>query len=232
MNDTLDRALIAAAWSNHVAEAVRLIGEGADVNAQDETVQSAYLIATSEGYVDLLALTLAHGADVRSTDSYNGTGLIRSADRGHARIIAILLQAGVDVNHVNNLGWTALHEAIILGNGDQRFIDCVRLLIAGGADPDLPSRRDGLPPLHHAESRGFSTIATTIRRVIESDPPAHPEHAIVVAARDGDPDGIVLGLRANVQSLAHGESMEDARRMAEAGGHDDCSRLLTLMAGT
>ena len=32
---------------------------GADVNAQDDTQQSAYLIATSEGFLDLLELTLA-----------------------------------------------------------------------------------------------------------------------------------------------------------------------------
>ncbi len=231
MNDTLDRALIAATWGNDMAEATRLIAEGADVNAKDETIQSAYLISTSEGYVDLLKLTLAHGADIRSTDSYNGTGLIRAADRGHAEVIARLLRAGVDVNHVNNLGWTALHEAIILGNGDQRYIDCVRLLFSGGADPELPSQGDGIRPLGHAESQGSTVIASTIRRMIESDPPEDAEHAIALAARDGDPDGIVLGMRTASLTLAQGENAADARRVAEAAGHDDCVRLLTLLTG-
>ena len=41
-------------------------GQGADVNAKDETVQSAYLVATSEVGDDpsLLELALANGADV------------------------------------------------------------------------------------------------------------------------------------------------------------------------
>ena len=44
----LDQELIVAAYANDVDEAERLIQAGADVNAKDETVQSAYLIATSE----------------------------------------------------------------------------------------------------------------------------------------------------------------------------------------
>jgi hypothetical protein len=94
VNDTLNRALIAAAWRNDVTEAASLIAQGADVNAKDATVQSAYLIATSEGFLSLLALTLANGADVVSKDSYNGTGLIRAADRGHTLTLGMLLRAG------------------------------------------------------------------------------------------------------------------------------------------
>lgn len=45
---TLDQKLIAAAYANDVDAARELIEAGADVNAKDESVQSAYLIATSE----------------------------------------------------------------------------------------------------------------------------------------------------------------------------------------
>ena len=51
------------------------------MNAKDRTVQSAYLISTSEGYLELLNLTLKHSEDVDSKDSFNGTGLIRAADK-------------------------------------------------------------------------------------------------------------------------------------------------------
>jgi uncharacterized protein len=116
----LNQQLIDAAWDNDLRRARSLIARGADVNAKDNTVQSAYLISTSEGYLELLNLTLKHGADVDSKDSFNGTGLIRAADRGHADIAGRLIQAGVKINHINNLGWTALHEAIILGDGSGR----------------------------------------------------------------------------------------------------------------
>ena len=229
MIDTLNRALIAAAWDNDVAEAGRLIAESADVNAKDDTVQSAYLIATSEGYVELLNLTLGHGADIASKDSYNGTGLIRAADRGHAEVIAVLLLAGIEVDHINNLGWTALHEAIILGNGDQRYVDCVRLLLAAGADPTLASQRDGIRPEQHAQSRGFDTIATTIRRVIDSQPSTEPASVLLGAARAGDPDGMVMAIRSGGLEIVTGSGIESVHATAMEAGSEDCLRLLTLL---
>lgn len=108
----LDAALLKAAWDDDVAAATELIGQGADVNAKDDTQQSAYLVATSEGYLDL---TLANGAVVDDKDSWNGTGLIRAAERGHFLVVGELLRAGIDRDHVNRIGYQAIHEAIWLG---------------------------------------------------------------------------------------------------------------------
>ena len=152
-------ALVAAAYGNHLEAAEMLIRAGADVNAKDETEQSAYLISTSEVGDDprLLELMLRNGADVGSLDSYNGTGLIRAADRGHVRIVEKLLKIGTDVDHVNNLGWTALLEAIILGGGDARHTEVVRLLVEGGADPNLPDG-EGVTPFQHARVNGYDEM--------------------------------------------------------------------------
>ena len=134
----LDRRLIEAAFANDVEAARRLIAQGADVNAKDVTQQSAYLIATSEVGDDprLLELTLANGARVDDKDSYDGTGLIRAAERGHPRIVRRLLEAGIDRDHVNRLGWTALHEAVVLGDGGPDHVATVRALVRGGVDVD------------------------------------------------------------------------------------------------
>ena len=156
-------ALIAAAYRNRVEPARLLIAAGADVNRQDRTRQSAYLISTSDGYLELLRLTLTSGADVHSLDSYNGTGLIRAADRGHAAIIAELLKTPIKVDHVNRLGWTALLEAIILGDGGPRHTESVRLLVAAGADVNLADR-DGVTPLAHARRRGFKDMVAILER--------------------------------------------------------------------
>jgi hypothetical protein len=160
----LDQQLIEAAYANDVDRATRLVAAGADVNAKDETVQSAYLVATSEVGDDprLLELTLANGADVRSLDSYNGTGLIRAADRGYTTIVARLLQTNIDVDHVNRLGWTALLEAIILGGGDRAHTEVVRLLVDAGADVNLADGQ-GVTPLAHAERSGYEEMATILR---------------------------------------------------------------------
>lgn len=157
-NPDADAALIEAAYDDDVEAAGALIEAGADVNAKDETEQSAYLISTSEGYLELLRLTLANGADVGSLDSYNGTGLIRAADRGHADIVRELLRTDIDVDHVNNLGWTALLEAIILGDGGERHTEVVALLLDAGADPNLADGK-GVRPLAHAREAGHEEIA-------------------------------------------------------------------------
>src|SRR5687768_6217610 len=144
----LDRRLIEAAFANDVEAARRLIAQGADVNAKDVTQQSAYLIATSEVGDDprLLELTLAGGARVDDKDSYDGTGLIRAAERGHPRIVRRLLVAGIDRDHVNRLGWTALHEAIVLGDGGADHVATVRALVRGGVDVAVPDG-DGVTAL-------------------------------------------------------------------------------------
>jgi ankyrin repeat protein len=159
-----DERLLAAAYGNDVATAERLIAAGADVNAKDHSEQSAYLIATSEVGDDprLLEATLAAGADVNAHDSYDGTGLIRAAERGNHRIIRRLLDTEIEVDHVNRLGWTALLEAIILGDGGREHTQVVRLLTGAGADVELADK-DGTTPLEHARSRGFAQIARILR---------------------------------------------------------------------
>ena len=166
--DELDEMLIDAAWDNDVDLATRLVDAGANVNHQDRTQQSAYLIATSEGYLEFLNLTLDNGADVTSLDSFNGTGLIRAAERGHVDIVDRLLQTDIDVNHINNLGWTALHEAIILGDGTDRYIRTVQLLLDHGADPTLPSQTDGTSPLEHAENRDQTKIVDLLLTALDT----------------------------------------------------------------
>jgi len=159
----LDRRLIAAAFANDVDAARGLIARGADVNAKDDTQQSAYLIATSEVGDDprLLELTLANGARVNDKDSYDGTGLIRAAERGHPRMVRRLLDAGIDRNHVNRLGWTALHEAVVLGDGGPAHVATVRELMRGGVDVNVPDG-DGVTALQHARERGFRAIVRAL----------------------------------------------------------------------
>jgi ankyrin repeat protein len=157
-------ALTAAAFSNQLGAARLLVAVGADVNAKDDTEQSPYLVASSEVGDDprLLELFLDHGARVDDKDSYNGTALIRAAERGHPRIVRRLLAAGIDRDHVNRLGWTALHEAIVLGDGGREHVATVRVLVEGGVDVNVRGG-SGVAPLGHAEERGYDEIVRILR---------------------------------------------------------------------
>lgn len=151
-------ALLAAAHENHVAVATALVEEGADVNAKDQLQDSPFLYAAAEGRLEILRLTLANGADLQSVNRFGGTGLIPAAERGFVEVVRLLLdETDVDVDHVNNLGWTALLEAIILGDGGPEHTEVVRLLLDAGADPNLADG-GGIRPLAHAREAGRDEI--------------------------------------------------------------------------
>lgn len=225
----LNLALIEAAWQNDLNLATNLIESGADVNFKDRTQQSAYLIATSEGYDQLLDLTFQHGADVASLDSYKGTGLIRSAERGHANVVGRLIQAGVDVDHVNRLGWTALHEAIILGNGTGRYVDTVRVLVAGGADAELPSATDGRSPLQHATAAGQTDIVATLRAALANNPIENADAAVLQAATSGEADQLALAMRAGGNIEARDGENRTPLLLAVTFDNPDVARVLVAL---
>ena len=166
----LDEALRDAAWAGDVETARRLVSRGADVDAEDGTQQSAYLVATSEGHLDLLELALEAGADVDAEDSWNGTGLIRAAERGHHLVVGRLLRAGIDEDHVNRIGYQAVHEAVWLGADPASTLATVQVLVAGGVQLDRPSVSEGLTPLQMARERGYRPLERVPRR--RCPPPA------------------------------------------------------------
>ncbi len=155
-------ALLAATHRNQVAAARLLMERAADVNAKDDLQDSPFLYAGAEGRLEILRMTLAVGADLKSTNRYGGTALIPAAHHGHVETVRELLKTKIAIDHVNRLGWTALLEAILLGDGGTAHTEIVRLLVAAGADVNLPDR-DGVTPLAHAQQRGQRGIAEILR---------------------------------------------------------------------
>lgn len=153
--------LLLATRGNHVEVARLLIDAGADVNAKDNIRDTPFLYAGAEGRNGILRMILETGrADLRDTNRYGGTALIPAAHHGHPETVRILLATDIDVDHVNNLGWTALLEAVILGDGGPVYQEIVGLLVDAGAK-GIPDG-DDVTPLEHARRRGFATIAARI----------------------------------------------------------------------
>jgi uncharacterized protein len=153
-----------AAFRRQHAAARALIRLGADPNALDAQRYDVITIAAVDNDLEMLKIALAGGGNARAvTSPYNGTALIAAAHRGHVEIVRALIAAKAPLNHVNNLGWTALLEAVVLGNGGANHTATVEALVKGGADIFLPDRH-GTTALAHARTRGYSQIA----RILEN----------------------------------------------------------------
>jgi ankyrin repeat protein len=87
--------------------------------------------------------------------------LIPAAHHGHPDTVKILLGTAIDKDHVNRLGWTALLEAVILGDGGKVHTEIARLLVEAGANVSIADR-DGVTPLRHARQRGFAAMAAIL----------------------------------------------------------------------
>ena len=148
-----------AAYRRDVAVARTLIGLGANVNALEHQSYDVITIAAVQNDLEMLQLAIASGGNTRAiTSPYGGTALIAAAHLGHAVIVEALLDARAPVDHVNNLGWTALIEAIVLGDGGPRHQATVQALIKAGANLNL-GNRDGATPLSLARAKGYAGIA-------------------------------------------------------------------------
>ena len=77
-------------------------------------------------------------------------------------IVQTLLETDIVIDHVNRLGWTALLEAIILGDGGPRHTEIVRLLVEAGANVNLADGK-GVTPLSHAQLNGYREMAQILR---------------------------------------------------------------------
>jgi ankyrin repeat protein len=152
-----------AAFASNDAALEALAAASADMNALDDQVYDVLTIAAVANDPDMVALALRLGnrPDL-VTSVYDGTALIAAAHLGHQEVVRRLIADGAPLDHVNNLGWTALIEAVILGDGGPDHVETVRALVDAGADRTIADR-DGVTPLQHAEARGYEKVAEILR---------------------------------------------------------------------
>lgn len=146
-------------------EAVRaLVQGGADPNALDAQRYDIVTIAAVKDDVAMVKLALALGTRSGNvTSPYDGTALIAAAHLGHEGVVRELIAAKAPLDHVNNLGWTALIEAVVLGDGGPRHVATVRALVEAGARTDLADRQ-GATPLTLARQRGYAPMIAILER--------------------------------------------------------------------
>ncbi len=143
----------------HNNDAVRaLMRLGADANALEAQQYDIVTIAAVADDVPMLKIALEGGCKATNiTSPYRGTALIAAAHLGHDEVVRTLIAAKAPLDHVNNLGWTAVIESIVLGDGGKRHIATLKALIDAKANINLADG-SGATPLALAKRRGYTEM--------------------------------------------------------------------------
>jgi uncharacterized protein len=151
-----------AIFTHHGEAARALVKAGADANAFDGQRYDIVTIAAVADDVEMLKLALALGCKASNiTSPYDGTALIAAAHLGHDEVVRILIAAHAPLDHINNLGWTALIESIVLGNGGKRHVATLEALVKAGANVNIADR-GGVAPLKLAQTRGYAEMVNIL----------------------------------------------------------------------
>jgi len=155
--------LLVAAHASAYDALRSLVAGGADIRAMDVQRYDVVTIAAVANDIEMLLLALQLGGDPKAiTSPYDGTALIAAAHLGHGAVVRTLIEAGAPLDHINNIGWTALIEAVVLGDGGRAHRDIVRMLVAAGADKSIGDR-EGRTPLDHAKARKYAEIVAILK---------------------------------------------------------------------
>ena len=147
-----------AAYRSQIPAMRALVAAGADPNALENDRYDIVTIAAVANDLPTLKAALEIGCKATNiTSRYDGTALIAAAHLGHAEVVRELIRAGAPVNHVNKLGWTAVIEAIVLGDGGTNHQATLKHLIDAKADLNLADR-NGIRPLGLARGRGYAAM--------------------------------------------------------------------------
>lgn len=140
-------------WRRGNHEALeRYLAEGGDPNEVDPDEEfgggTPLFLAAMDSYKtgpSAIRLLLASGANVDRMTRYGWTALHAAAQTKSPRCMAALIAGGADVNlrKADLTGEYPLHQAVdTISEGEgSNAIECVRLLLAAGADPNARSKR-------------------------------------------------------------------------------------------
>jgi hypothetical protein len=141
-----------------------LVAAGANPNALENDRYDIVTISAVANDVPTLKVALELGGSAKNiTSRYDGTALIAAAHLGHAEVVRMLIKSSAPLDHVNNLGWTAVIESIVLGDGGERHVDTLKALIDAGANLNLADRQ-GQTPLMLARSRRYTAMVDMLKQ--------------------------------------------------------------------
>ena len=195
-----------------------LIMAGADINAVNNTGETALLQAGTEQCVESL---LQAGADVNIVDTRGNTALINATLIDNSKRMGLLLKSGADVNRVNFLGETAVTKAAIYEG-----FDSLKLLTEGGADMSLPSHKNIV-----IRTMEIGTSGDIVKLLIKSGADVNTTgitdlSPLYLQAMSGNVEMLKLLIKAGADVNYCNGNKGTALVTTACNGHLDCARVL------
>jgi ankyrin repeat protein len=166
-------AIYLASVDGNAAMIERLLKAGADANFAGPEGETALMTAARTGTVEAARVLLAHGAQVDARESWRGqTALMWAAAQRHPAMVKELIAHGADVNaRSTTQKWERQTTAEprekwlppggltpLLFASREGCVECARILIESGANPDMTDP-DGISPLLSAIINGHFDVA-------------------------------------------------------------------------
>ena len=165
VNEEGQSPLHLAVLNNNIEVAALLLQKGFNPNQKDNNQLSSLIASAANGLDEMFELLLLYHPDLKQVNRFGGTALLPSSEKGFIKVVQKALDAGVPVNHQNRLGWTALLEAVILGNEGFLFRDIIEELVSHGADVEIKDF-DSLSGIDYAEKRNSQFILPILEKKI------------------------------------------------------------------
>ena len=191
-------AIMYAAYRGEVKAIEFLISKGLDVNAGDNTKQTALMYAAHQGEAEAVRLLVSKGADMNVRDMENQNALWYAVYAGGVEAVKSLVNSGADRQKVKG-GQTALMWAAETGHRD-----IINVLVELGSDIDAKTK-DGATAITYAANAHLPEI---IKLLIE-------QGADVMKGTDLD-TGNMDGVTALMLASGKGQT-ETVRLLAEKG---------------
>ena len=102
-----------AAKDGDVATVRMLLDKGVNVQAKDESGETALMHAVAHGHQDTVQLLLDQGANIESEDDYGRTAFVYAARIGHQDILQLLSEKGANIESKKIFGSIALSKALV-----------------------------------------------------------------------------------------------------------------------